>query len=199
MKRCLAFLINVIIGTTPLFAQSPAHRDSSANQPLFIVDSTIVENMSNLRPEDIESITVLKGQDAISTAARFGKDAAGGLVLITTKDPRRYLPVVNILLLRQITLTPHTLVMVDNKLIEDPIHYRLDTSKPVQVYIEDINRFGYIDTLYKQLKIVRIVTNPAANIRTTLQGRLRRDAPPEEENKPVIYIRGTDPQKIPVK
>lgn len=199
MKPCLTFLISVIAGIIPSFAQLPAHQEASANRPLFIVDSAVIENMSDLKPEDIESVTVLKGQDAAGAAARFGKDGAAGVVLIRTKDPRRYLPVANILLLRQIKLTPHTLVMVDNKLIDDPMGYRLDTSKPAQVYIENINRFNYIDTLYKQLKIIRIVTNPAANVRTVLEGRLRSGPSPVDENKRPIYIRGADAPEEPVK
>jgi len=87
---------------------------SSSNQPLFIVDGLPLDNRtvptsifasdapnssvsldnrgvdftnhaSDLNPEDIESITVLKGPEA---AALYGIDAANGAIVITTKRGR---------------------------------------------------------------------------------------------------------------
>jgi TonB-linked SusC/RagA family outer membrane protein len=71
---------------------------SGNNQPLFVVDGTPVSNanrgggivqgydlgnaISDLNPEDIASITVLKGPNA---AAIYGSQAANGVVLVTTK------------------------------------------------------------------------------------------------------------------
>jgi TonB-linked SusC/RagA family outer membrane protein len=73
------------------------------NQPLFIVDGVAVANpnnrggapfvgtstafdygnaMSDINPDDIESLTVLKGPNA---AAIYGSRAANGVILITTK------------------------------------------------------------------------------------------------------------------
>ncbi|MGI4021386.1 MAG: SusC/RagA family TonB-linked outer membrane protein [Janthinobacterium lividum] len=67
------------------------------NQPLFVVDGTIVDNsqflgasgsrdfanaISDLNSEDIESISVLKGPNA---AALYGSRAAAGVILIKTK------------------------------------------------------------------------------------------------------------------
>lgn len=74
------------------------------NQPLYVVDGVTVDNsgfgtaagtgtanysradygtgVSDLNPDDIESITVLKGPNA---AAMYGSRAANGVVLITTK------------------------------------------------------------------------------------------------------------------
>ncbi len=75
---------------------------SSDNQPLFVVDGTPVHNtlnnvggvgsdnrvdygsaISDLNPDDIESMTVLKGASA---AALYGSRAGNGVVLITTKS-----------------------------------------------------------------------------------------------------------------
>lgn len=75
---------------------------SSDNQPLFVVDGIPIANtvnnissvgdrnhvdygnaISNLNPDDIESITVLKGANA---AALYGSRAGNGVVLITTKS-----------------------------------------------------------------------------------------------------------------
>lgn len=74
------------------------------NQPLFVVDGVPVANslnnitqvgndnrvdygnaISNLNPEDIESISVLKGPSA---AALYGSRAGNGVVLITTKSAK---------------------------------------------------------------------------------------------------------------
>lgn len=70
---------------------------SGNNQPLFVVDGVPVDNSQNLgtggsrdfsntiadiNPEDIESMSVLKGPNA---AALYGSRAAAGVVLITTK------------------------------------------------------------------------------------------------------------------
>ena len=74
------------------------------NQPLFVVDGVPIANtlnniteigrdnkvdygnaISNLNPEDIESISVLKGPSA---AALYGSRAGNGVVLITTKGAK---------------------------------------------------------------------------------------------------------------
>lgn len=74
------------------------------NQPLFVVDGVPISNtlnnitevgrdnkvdygnaISNLNPEDIESISVLKGPSA---AALYGSRAGNGVVLITTKGAK---------------------------------------------------------------------------------------------------------------
>ena len=53
------------------------------NQPLYVIDGVpTVEDLSNLNPNDIESIQVLK--DAAS-ASIYGSRSAGGVIVITTK------------------------------------------------------------------------------------------------------------------
>ncbi|MBC7399174.1 MAG: SusC/RagA family TonB-linked outer membrane protein [Mucilaginibacter sp.] len=76
----------------------------ASNQPLFVVDGIRVQNdamnqgalasngdnrredftnrIADINPDDIETVTVLKGADA---AAIYGSDAAGGAIVITTK------------------------------------------------------------------------------------------------------------------
>lgn len=75
---------------------------NSDNQPLFVIDGVPISNtlnniseggrdnrvdfgnaISNLNPDDIESISVLKGPSA---AALYGSRAGNGVVLITTKS-----------------------------------------------------------------------------------------------------------------
>ena len=78
---------------------------SSDNQPLFVIDGVPVINtlnnttqfgnrnivdygnaISDLNPDDIESVSVLKGPSA---AALYGSRAGNGVVLITTKSGKR--------------------------------------------------------------------------------------------------------------
>ncbi len=57
---------------------------NGSNDPLYVVDGTIYNgNISDLNPNDIASMSVLK--DAAS-AALYGNRAAGGVVIITTKN-----------------------------------------------------------------------------------------------------------------
>src|SRR5258705_5760519 len=63
------------------------------NQALIIVDGAIYYNdISNLNPDDIESITVLKGSSA---AAIYGSDASNGVLVITTKKGASGRPSIN--------------------------------------------------------------------------------------------------------
>ncbi|HEX3934243.1 MAG TPA: TonB-dependent receptor plug domain-containing protein, partial [Puia sp.] len=71
------------------------------NQPLFVVDGIPISNassavdpngatdygnaISDINPDDIKSVTVLKGANA---AALYGSRAANGVILITTKNGR---------------------------------------------------------------------------------------------------------------
>lgn len=55
---------------------------NGTNAPVFVVDGVITNNIDNLNPNNIESISVLK--DA-SAAAIYGARAANGVVLVTTK------------------------------------------------------------------------------------------------------------------
>lgn len=50
--------------------------------PLYVIDGMITYDASNVNPEDVESIEVLK--DA-SAAAIYGSRGANGVILITTK------------------------------------------------------------------------------------------------------------------
>ncbi len=71
---------------------------SLQNEPLFVVDGIPIQNQrfhsetdfgnltANLNPDDIESITVLKGPSA---AALYGARAANGAILITSKSGQR--------------------------------------------------------------------------------------------------------------
>jgi TonB-linked SusC/RagA family outer membrane protein len=55
---------------------------NAGNDPLYVVDGILTNNINNVSPSDIESMQILK--DA-SSAAIYGSRAANGVVLITTK------------------------------------------------------------------------------------------------------------------
>ena len=66
---------------------------SSNNQPLFIVDGVPMEPglLDATNPEEIESVTVLKGDNAVRL---YGEGASGGVVIISLKaeEPTVHLP-----------------------------------------------------------------------------------------------------------
>jgi len=55
------------------------------NKPLILVDGNVIEDLSVINPNDIESYTVLKD----ATAGIYGVRAANGVILITTKTGRK--------------------------------------------------------------------------------------------------------------
>ena len=61
---------------------------NGANQPLILVDGTVVEDLSVINPNDIETINILKD----ATAGIYGVRAANGVILITTKSGRKSMP-----------------------------------------------------------------------------------------------------------
>ncbi len=76
-----------IVTTSGAPGSSPAIRvrgysSNSDMSPLYVVDGIIVSDISNIDPNDIQSMEVLK--DA-SSAAIYGAQAGNGVVLITTK------------------------------------------------------------------------------------------------------------------
>ncbi|MCF0176112.1 MAG: TonB-dependent receptor [Bacteroidales bacterium] len=56
---------------------------SSENEPLYVIDGLQCDNATNVSPQDIESIEILK--DAASTSI-YGARGANGVVIITTKS-----------------------------------------------------------------------------------------------------------------
>ncbi|MEN8250559.1 MAG: SusC/RagA family TonB-linked outer membrane protein [Bacteroidota bacterium] len=68
--------------------------EGRSNEPLFVIDGVIMDNSTfqgsgnrgmDINPDDIESMTVLKGPAA---AALYGMDAGNGAIIITTKSAK---------------------------------------------------------------------------------------------------------------
>ena len=62
------------------------HSINSSNEPLIIVDGMEVGDISDLSPDEVETIDVLK--DAATTAL-YGSRGANGVILITTRHSNR--------------------------------------------------------------------------------------------------------------
>jgi TonB-linked SusC/RagA family outer membrane protein len=56
---------------------------------IYIVDGTIITNVTDINMDDVETVTVLKGRSA---TALYGGRAEGGVILITTKKARKGRP-----------------------------------------------------------------------------------------------------------
>ena len=69
-------------GATPTIILRGGTNLDGTGSPLVVVDGQLRDSMSDINPEDIESISMLTGPSA---AALYGNAAASGVVLITTK------------------------------------------------------------------------------------------------------------------
>lgn len=71
-------------GTRSLTRRSRNSMDGrDPNDPIYVVDGMPIPSISRLNPNDIESITVLKGANA---AALYGSEGVNGAIMITTKS-----------------------------------------------------------------------------------------------------------------
>lgn len=60
----------------------PISEGQSKSRPLIIVDNKKVEDINTVSPDDIESVNVLKGEDAINA---YGEDGKNGVIRIVSK------------------------------------------------------------------------------------------------------------------
>ena len=74
-------------GTQPLFVVDGTPMNNNSTQIESSVAGTVVQNrMSDVNPDDVESIEILKGP---AGAAIYGSSGANGVILITTKSGSR--------------------------------------------------------------------------------------------------------------
>lgn len=80
-------------GSNPVVVIRGGNSITGGNSPLYVVDGFVgADNISNLNPNDIESMQVLK--DASSTAI-YGARGTNGVIIITTKKGKLGKPVVS--------------------------------------------------------------------------------------------------------
>ncbi len=96
-----AFIVICLFVASPLFAQQESRKDTTAheqksaalslpfkaNPPLYVVDVKIVNDtdVSKIKTDDIEMITVLKDGDATT---KWGERGRNGVVEITMKEEK---------------------------------------------------------------------------------------------------------------
>lgn len=83
-------------GSNPqIFIRGGSSTSPESDAPLMIVDGVVgaMRNISDLNPDDIESMQVLK--DAASTAI-YGARAANGVIIVKTKSGKQGRPVINL-------------------------------------------------------------------------------------------------------
>ncbi|WP_439473642.1 SusC/RagA family TonB-linked outer membrane protein [Algoriphagus formosus] len=81
-------------GSTPAVRIRGIGSVNSSSSPLYVVDGVPYDGaLSNLNPEDIEDMTILK--DA-SSSALYGSRAANGVIMITTKTGKKNKPTFNL-------------------------------------------------------------------------------------------------------
>ena len=84
--------VNIVSNSgSPGAASTISIRGVSTNgdsRPLILVDGTVVEDLSVINPNDIETLNILKD----ATAGIYGVRAANGVILITTKSGRKNMP-----------------------------------------------------------------------------------------------------------
>ncbi|TYR38023.1 TonB-dependent receptor [Sphingobacterium phlebotomi] len=81
-----------IRGKRSLSTAEDEYGNAIANNPLVIIDGMQGGNISDIHPQDIESIEVLK--DASSTAI-YGSQGANGVIIVTTKRGKTGAPKIN--------------------------------------------------------------------------------------------------------
>lgn len=85
--------VNMTIrGKRSLSTAEDEYGNAIANNPLVIIDGMQGGNISDIHPQDIESIDVLK--DASSTAI-YGSQGANGVIIVTTKRGKTGAPKIN--------------------------------------------------------------------------------------------------------
>ncbi|MDO4309887.1 MAG: TonB-dependent receptor [Prevotella sp.] len=120
------------------------------NTPLYIIDGFPANSISDISPNDIEDITVLK--DASSTAI-YGSQGANGVILITTKGAKGGKTTVNYngyiqgksIRKKLDTMSPYQYAMFNYE------KYAMQGKSAIKSYEERYGAFGDID-LYKYVE-----------------------------------------------
>ncbi|WP_299713731.1 TonB-dependent receptor [uncultured Tenacibaculum sp.] len=117
---------------------------SNNNSPLILIDGIQSTTFSNLSPEDIESLTVLKD----GAAAIYGSRAANGVILITTKRGKLGAPTINVsssFTVSSFTQRPQIMNARQYAIYENEIAARqrlIDPNITIPFTDEQIDRFG---------------------------------------------------------
>jgi len=85
---------------------------SAGNNPLYVIDGVLSDNMDWVNPNDVQSVEILK--DAAS-AAIYGSRSANGVIIITTKRGSEGKPRINFQFLHTSGILAHRLPQANSK------------------------------------------------------------------------------------
>lgn len=85
---------------------------SAGNNPLYVIDGVLSDNMDWVNPNDVQSVEILK--DAAS-AAIYGSRSANGVIIITTKRGLEGKPRINVQYLHTSGILAHKLPQANSK------------------------------------------------------------------------------------
>ncbi len=85
---------------------------SAGNNPLYVIDGVLSDNMDWVNPNDVQSVEILK--DAAS-AAIYGSRSANGVIIITTKRGLEGKPRINVQYLHTSGVLAHKLPQANSK------------------------------------------------------------------------------------
>ena len=111
---------------------------SAGSDPLYVIDGfPITGNISNLNPDEIETLSVLK--DAASTSL-YGSRAANGVVLITTRQAKKGQTTTNLNVyggVQQLPMHGRIKMMNAEEFADFKKEYYEDAGQPVPVEFQD--------------------------------------------------------------
>lgn len=102
---------------------------SASNNPLIVLDGIIFNgSLSDISPDDIQSINILK--DA-SAASIYGSRAANGVILVTSRKGTSEKPVIKFSTLYGISDDPHQIKLLSpERYLQRAIDYRIQAGMP---------------------------------------------------------------------
>jgi len=109
----------VLVTTSSVPGSQPSIRirgystfSSAGNNPLYVIDGVLSDNMDWVNPNDVQSVEILK--DAAS-AAIYGSRSANGVIIITTKRGLEGKPRINLQFLHTSGILAHKLPQANSK------------------------------------------------------------------------------------
>lgn len=159
LRAVILFLLGCLAHYVAYSQTICAPSRASVIQPVIIIDSVLNDNSSlqTVNPDDINSITVLKGSNAVAIARKYGKDGKPGVVIIETKNQKNYKLLREALADRNFTILPSMVFMVDDVFVRNIDRYRIDPTKIEAVFTVG-SGFEYLSPEYRNLQIIKIAT-----------------------------------------
>ncbi|MGN6533594.1 MAG: energy transducer TonB [Ginsengibacter sp.] len=121
-------LLNKLTSSTDKRDTIPRISSASKIKPLYLLNGTSItgKESQKIPPENIESITVLKGDSAI---LQYGKKGKNGVIEIVTKDKNSSVAIVNSGKNRPSGIADNALVIIDGKEIRNGEIKNIDPNK----------------------------------------------------------------------